>query len=237
MKFGTTVWTYQWDPPYEQALRRIAGLGFKAVELDALESIPLPDGEIVGIPFLGEHADLPHSKSAYVVRAGNEQMLFAADSDCLDPYLYQNVRSVLGPMQSVFVGMECVGAPLSWSAGPFLPVRPEHAVEQSRRFKGCDSERAQLMLQAAGAQRLYVYAMGREPWLEYLLGLALTENSRQVTEARKLLKQAETQGYAESRLLFGRDEIHLTPLGPVAPPLAALKQDDLIVEDQFSFSQ
>lgn len=35
MKFGTTVWTYQWDPPYEHALRRIAGLGFKAVELIA----------------------------------------------------------------------------------------------------------------------------------------------------------------------------------------------------------
>jgi sugar phosphate isomerase/epimerase len=35
MKFGTTVWTYQWDPPYEDALRRIAGLGFKAVELIA----------------------------------------------------------------------------------------------------------------------------------------------------------------------------------------------------------
>jgi sugar phosphate isomerase/epimerase len=35
MNFGTTVWTYQWDPPYEDALRRIAGLGFKAVELIA----------------------------------------------------------------------------------------------------------------------------------------------------------------------------------------------------------
>jgi len=35
MKFGTTVWTYQWDPPYDAALARIAGLGFKAVELIA----------------------------------------------------------------------------------------------------------------------------------------------------------------------------------------------------------
>jgi sugar phosphate isomerase/epimerase len=35
MKFGTTVWTYQWDTPYDEALRRIAGLGFKAVELIA----------------------------------------------------------------------------------------------------------------------------------------------------------------------------------------------------------
>lgn len=35
MKFGTTVWTYQWQPPYEEALKRIASLGFRAVELIA----------------------------------------------------------------------------------------------------------------------------------------------------------------------------------------------------------
>lgn len=211
-------------------------LGFRVVELDALESIPLPNGEIIGVPFLGEHVDLPHSKSAYVVRSGEEQMLFAADSDCLDPYLYENIRRAIGPIQSVFVGMECVGAPLSWSCGPFLPARPEHSIEQSRRSKGCDSERAQLMLRAVEAQRLYVYAMGREPWLEYLLGLALTEKSKQVTEARRLLRLAEQQGFAESRLLFGRDEIYFTPLSTIAAPLSFVNQDQLIVEDQFSFS-
>ena len=210
-------------------------LGFKVVELDALESIPLPGGEIIGIPFLGEHVDLPHNKSAYVVRSGDEQMLFAADSDCLDPYLYENVRRAIGPIQSVFVGMECVGAPLSWSCGPFLPVRPEHSIEQSRRSKGCDSERAQLLLRAVEAQRLYVYAMGREPWLEYLLGLALTEQSKQVTEARRLVRVAEQQGFAESRLLFGRDEIYFTSLSTIAP-VSFVNQDHLIVEDQFSFS-
>lgn len=211
-------------------------LGFQVVELDAMESIPLPGGEIIGIPFLGEHVDLPHSKSAYVVRSGEEQMLFAADSDCLDPYLYENVRRAIGPIQSVFVGMECVGAPLSWSCGPFLPERPEHSIEQSRRSKGCDSERAQLILRAVEAQRLYVYAMGREPWLEYLLGLALTENSKQVTEARRLVRLAQQQGFAESRLLFGRDEIYFTPLSTIAAPLSFVDQDQLIVEDQFSFS-
>lgn len=214
-------------------------LGFKkVVELDALESIALPGGEIVGVPFLGEHVDLPHSKSAYVVRAGAEQMLFAADSNCLDPYLYENVRRMLGTIRTVFVGMECVGAPLSWSCGPFLPARPEHSVEQSRRSKGCDSSRAQMLLQAVGAENLYVYAMGREPWLEYLLGLALTENSTQVTEARKLLTEAERRGYAESRLLYGKDEIYLaTPADEAVPEFAtaSVHREQSVVEDQFSF--
>ncbi len=33
MKFGASSWPFQWDPPYEDAIRRIAGLGFKAIEL------------------------------------------------------------------------------------------------------------------------------------------------------------------------------------------------------------
>ena len=35
MKFGAASWPFQWDPPYEEAIRRIASLEFKAVELIA----------------------------------------------------------------------------------------------------------------------------------------------------------------------------------------------------------
>src|SRR5579871_4641088 len=35
MKFGASSWPFQWDAPYEDAIRRIAGLGFKAIELIA----------------------------------------------------------------------------------------------------------------------------------------------------------------------------------------------------------
>jgi sugar phosphate isomerase/epimerase len=35
MKFGASSWPFQWDPPYETAIRRIASLGFKAIELIA----------------------------------------------------------------------------------------------------------------------------------------------------------------------------------------------------------
>ena len=35
MKFGASSWPFQWNPPYESVIRRIAGLGFKAVELIA----------------------------------------------------------------------------------------------------------------------------------------------------------------------------------------------------------
>ncbi|MEX0851999.1 MAG: sugar phosphate isomerase/epimerase family protein [Bauldia sp.] len=35
MKFGASSWPFQWEPPYEDAIRRIAGLGFRAIELIA----------------------------------------------------------------------------------------------------------------------------------------------------------------------------------------------------------
>lgn len=33
MKFGAAIWPFRWDPPYDEAIERIARLGFKAVEL------------------------------------------------------------------------------------------------------------------------------------------------------------------------------------------------------------
>ena len=35
MRFGASSWPFQWEPPYEDAIRRIAGAGFKAIELIA----------------------------------------------------------------------------------------------------------------------------------------------------------------------------------------------------------
>ena len=35
MKFGASSWPFQWDPPYENVIKRIASLGFKAIELIA----------------------------------------------------------------------------------------------------------------------------------------------------------------------------------------------------------
>lgn len=213
-------------------------LNFKrVVDLDTFESLPLPDGEIVAIPFMGEHADLPHAKTAYVVRAGLQQIMFAADSDCLDRELYTHVRRALGPIQTVFIGLECVGAPLSWSCGPFLPVKPEFSHEQSRRYKGCDAARASMLLNTVGAERIYIYAMGLEPWLEYLLGLALTEEAPQIVEARKLLREVEEVGFAEAKLLFGKDEIHLEDTTPAEAAFSPLDENEGLAdyEEQFQF--
>ncbi len=216
-------------------------VGFKnVVELEAPEEIELPGGSITAIPFMGEHADLPHAKTAYVVRAGDERILFGADSDCLDRRVYEHVRRLLGPVQTVFLGLECVGAPLTWSGAPFLPRRPEAKVDSSRRYKGCDSRRAETLIEALGARRIYVYAMGIEPWYEHLLGLAYTEDSTQLREARKLLADCRSAGRVRAELLVGKDEFFVgagaderpAPTVSAPPTFAGAAAEE---ESQFQF--
>lgn len=185
-------------------------MGFKQViEMDSLESIGLADGEIITVPFFGEHADLAHGKSAYVIRAGNERILFAADSNCLDKRLYQHIRNVIGKIETVFLGMECVGAPLSWLYGALLPSRLEHSQDQSRRTKGSDSKAAMDLLEAIGGKRVYVYAMGNEPWFQYSMGLGLSEDSKQIKEANTLISKAREKGFVDARRPFGKFETYL----------------------------
>jgi L-ascorbate metabolism protein UlaG (beta-lactamase superfamily) len=215
-------------------------IGFKEViEVDVLDSLAFPGGEIIAMPFVGEHADLPHGKTAYVIAIGGERVMIAADSDCLDRVMYEHIRDMIGPIQTVFIGLECVGAPLSWSCGPFFPAKPAAAHEQTRHYKGCDSARALGILESVGASRLYIYAMGLEPWLEHLLGLAYSEDALQLREARRLLSEARERGLQDARLLYGYCELPLLqrherqPVAYVetAPAVSGSDQP----EDQFSF--
>jgi sugar phosphate isomerase/epimerase len=43
VKLGASVWPFQWEPPYEDAIRRIAALGFRSVELIAWDRAILDD--------------------------------------------------------------------------------------------------------------------------------------------------------------------------------------------------
>lgn len=184
-------------------------MGFKNVmELEALDSIKLPDGEITAIPFLGEHADLAHGKVGYIVRAGKQQILFAADSNCLEKRIYEHIRKVVGPIETVFLGMECVGAPLSWMYGTFLPSKLQRQHDQSRRTKGCNARAALDLLETVGSKRVYIYAMGREPWLQYSMGLGLSETSVQVQESNIVLASAREQGFVEAQRPFIKYETY-----------------------------
>ncbi len=185
-------------------------LGFKNVqELDSLDSLAFSGGRITAVPFLGEHCDLLHAKSGYVIGFGGEQILFAADSCCLDQHIYEHVTNILGPISTVFIGMECIGAPLSWVYSPLLPIKPERTHDQSRRSHANNAKSALALLRAVGAKRAFVYALGREPWLKYFMALIPADDDSYMQEINQLIVEASKNGSMEAQMLFGKQDLYL----------------------------
>ena len=171
-------------------------LGFSdAREIDELDRIETPGGFIMGLPFLGEHADLNvHSKLAYVVNLEGRGVMLAADASNPDPRLYEHVRRVCGEIEILFLGMECVGAPMSWLYGPLLTRPVNHQTDQSRRLNGSDYDRALALVNSLNAQAVYIYALGQEPWLNYFMSVAYDEQSPAMVQSQKLMLACLSRG-------------------------------------------
>ncbi len=203
-----------WDYSLKAVAHRI---GFKhVVELDAFDSLaPGPDMEIVSIPFVGEHGELFAGKSCWLVRAGTEQMLFAADSKPFDPQLYENVRKITGNIQTVFIGTCCIGQTVEEFYPPlfgwFEPGGPQAAALeekfQTRITDGSDAAGAWSVVKSLGAKRVYIYALGLEPWLNGFIG---PRKEIFITEAQKLIETAYQSGFTDARVLSGICDLSLT---------------------------
>jgi len=191
-------------------------IGFKhVVELDVFDSLdPGPDMEIVSIPFVGEHGDLFGAKCCWLVRVGTEQMLFAADSKTFDPHIYENVRNITGNIQTVFIGTACSGQ----SVDTFYPSlfgwfeRGQQAAALEEKFQtrvtdGCNAAEAWSLVTSLGAKRVYIYALGWEPWLMGFLG---PHKQFVIDEAQKLIETAHQSGFADARVLCGICDLRLT---------------------------
>jgi L-ascorbate metabolism protein UlaG (beta-lactamase superfamily) len=194
------------DPSMKLMLEHV---GFKnVVELDEMETIDIDGGTITGVPFLGEHADLNiRSKIAHLIQLEGKSILFAADSNNIEPKLYEHVFRVLGDIDVLFLGMECDGAPLSWLYGPLMTRPLERKMDQSRRFGGSDYERGVGIVNQFNCKEVYVYAMGQEPWLNYIMSIKYTEESNPIVASNRLLADCRSRGIVAERL-FGKMELH-----------------------------
>jgi L-ascorbate metabolism protein UlaG (beta-lactamase superfamily) len=184
--------------------------GFHNVrEIDEMESIEVEGGIITSLPFLGEHADLNiRTKTAFLVRLKEKSILCAADSNNIEPKLYEHIHEIAGDIDVIFLGMECVGGPLTWLYGPLLTRPLPRKNDQSRRFDGSNYEKAIDMVERLSPKHVYVYAMGHEPWLTFLTSINYTDESKQIVESNKLVESCRGKGIVSERL-FGRKEIIL----------------------------
>jgi L-ascorbate metabolism protein UlaG (beta-lactamase superfamily) len=193
------------DPSLMLTLRNI---GFDRVrELGELETIRCGGAAVTGLPFLGEHCDLAVStKLAYLVSLGREQLLFAADSCNVEPRLYDHIYARIGSVGTLFIGMECEGAPMSWLYGPLFSDQVDRDVDRSRRLNGSDYDKAIAIVERLRSREVYVYAMGQEPWLNHVMSIKYTDESRPIVESNRLVRECEARGFVAERL-FGEKEI------------------------------
>jgi L-ascorbate metabolism protein UlaG (beta-lactamase superfamily) len=186
-------------------------LGFQAVrEVGPLTSITLADGHILTIPFLGEHADLDiQAKHGVFLELRGKRLLFLADSKCVDRQLYSNLTGQIGNVDILFIGMECDGAPLTWLYGPHLSEPPSRRHDNARRLSGSNCERAWAVVEEIGCKQIYVYAMGQENWLRYLLGLSYNTDSPQIFESNKFIEKSIQHSIPAERL-YGCQQFYLS---------------------------
>jgi L-ascorbate metabolism protein UlaG (beta-lactamase superfamily) len=182
--------------------------GFRnVIEATEMQDIQTGNVTITALPFLGEHADLDiRTKLAWMVKIGPHAMVFAADSCNIEPRLYEHIHREVGDVDALFLGMECDGAPLSWLYGPLLTGRIERAMDESRRLSGSNFEQGRSIVELFKCKDVYVYAMGQEPWLNYIMSIKYTSESRPIVESDKLLKWCCERGIVAERL-FGEKEI------------------------------
>jgi L-ascorbate metabolism protein UlaG (beta-lactamase superfamily) len=188
------------DPSLKLLLEK---LGFANVEeLDEMQEVTVGPGVTVrAIPFLGEHGDLDvRSKTAHLVHARGRSIMLMADSNNISPELYDRVHDAVGDVDTVFIGMECHGAPMSWLYGPLFPTPLPRAMDQSRRLNGSDFERAKRIVDRFNASKVFVYAMGQEPWVGHLMAIRYTPESRPIVESDKLVAHVQARGGEAARL-------------------------------------
>ncbi|MBW8683318.1 MBL fold metallo-hydrolase [Chitinophaga rhizophila] len=177
------------------------------IELGEMETVQFSDATITGIPFTGEHSDLNIvCKLCHLVSIGEFKLLFMADSRITEPNLYKHVQEQTGDVDVIFLGMECDGAPLSWLYGPLLTRQVPRDQDHSRRLSGSDCERGMFLVDIFHPKEVYVYAMGQEPWIEFITSTKYTSESNPIVQSDKLVKLCTERGIVAERL-FGEKEL------------------------------
>jgi hypothetical protein len=92
-------------------------------------------------------------------------------------------------------------------------------MDESRRLSGSNFEQGRSIVELFDCKEVYVYAMGQEPWLNHVMNVKYTAESRPIVESDKLLKWSQERGITAERL-FGEREILIEQAPGAAERLA-----------------
>ena len=195
------------DPSFRNLMR---GVGFARVEeLDELQQLSVPGGSIRAIPFLGEHGDLQiRSKTGYLITLDSTRTMLMADSNNIEPRLYEHIHRMVGDIDVLFIGMECEGAPMNWLYGPLFTRSLSNKHTKTRRLDGSDCARALGLVERFNPGHVLIYALGLEPWLNHVIPVQWDQDSRPIVESERLVETCLGAGRSASRL-YGRFELDI----------------------------
>src|SRR6202012_2484176 len=155
----------------------------------------------------GEHSDMNIlTKSCYLVEVDGFKLIFFADSRIMEPNLYRHIHRQTGDVDVLFLGMECDGAPLTWLYGPLLTKKLSRDHDFSRRLAGSDCAKGMSLVDIFHPKEIYVYAMGQEPWLEFISSIKYTDESNPIVQSNQLIKICRERGI-EAERLYGEKEL------------------------------
>lgn len=184
-------------------------LGFEVIEVDDFDEILIPNGRMTSIPFLGEHGDLNvRSKTVWFIEVNEKKFFFGADATNCDPHMYKHVHKIVGDVDVLAIGMECVGAPYTWLYGALNTKIVSKNIKNSRRLNGSNADQAYHMVDTFNANQVYLYAMGMEPWYKYFMGVDYDDDSEQIIQSDKMIEYCMNKGIPCDRLA-GKQEIIL----------------------------
>lgn len=181
------------------------------IQADEMDTIDIPFGKIICLPFFGEHGDLSiNSKLSYIINISNKSIMFMADSNNISPMTYQLIyqHHVNQPIDAIFIGMECVGAPANWLYSPLIQKPLSKRQNLSRRLNGSDYQKALRLIHDLCCKYIYIYAMGDEPWLKFISSIKCDSRSLQSQESDKLIHAANELGLPAKKL-YGCQKIDL----------------------------
>lgn len=197
------------DPSLKLALNAI---GFDQVEeATCLQQLTIADGEVLCLPFFGEHGDLDvDTKLSYRIRFGEINILFFADSRIIDDQVYANLVPIIGDVEMMFIGLASQGAPMSWLYGPYLTQTVNRNDDKNRSLSASDADHAIKCTSIFKPKQAHIYAMGREPWLQFIMAQNVQNLHQENIEVEKYLSWCRHQGI-ESKLLYMRQQWELIP--------------------------
>jgi hypothetical protein len=187
-------------------------LGFKSVlELHDMEEIVDPRVRVTAIPFVGEHSDLAiMGRTTYVVSLLGRKLFFAVDSQNLEPKMYERIGEKVQDPDMLFLGMECEGSPITWGYGPLFTRRLDPRNANTRRDRASNCAEAMAMVTAVRPRKVIIYAMGQEPWLNHVMGINQSRDTRAARESVEFMQRLRGVGI-EVEKPFGMAEYTFGP--------------------------